>query len=143
MDLPVTVKGQWRSPYAVSVENQIYLSTPVGINTINSQWLRRYITFGKRFYPFIVGASNYHWEYKINIPTGYKVTRKPGNKDFSNTTGSYKSSYEQGDGYILVKRHLIINKDVYTPQEHPAFQDLIYKPINDVRSVMVLEKTSV
>ncbi len=143
LNLPVSVKGKWRSPYAVNVENQIYFHTPVGLNTITSQWLRRYITFGQRFYPFIVGASNYNWEYKINIPSGYKISHQPKNKDFSNTTGSYNSSYEQGDGYILVKRHLVINKDVYNPKEYSAFQDLIYKPINDVRSVMVFEKNSV
>lgn len=143
LDLPVKVNGKWSSPYAVSVENQIFFNTPIGINTINSQWLRRYITFGKRFYPFIVGASNYNWEYKIKIPSGYKIVRQPDNKDFSNTTGSYKSSYKQGKEYILVKRYLVINRDVYNPEEYPAFQDLIYKPINDARSVMVLEKTSV
>ena len=143
LDLPVTVKAQWSSPYAVNMENQIYLTTPVGINTIHPRWLRRYITFGKRYYPFIVWAGNYSWEYKITIPSGYKIIHQAKNKDFSNTTGSYKSSYEQGNGYILIKRNLVLNKNVYSAEEYPAFQGLIYKPINDARSVIVLEKTSV
>jgi Domain of Unknown Function with PDB structure (DUF3857)/Domain of Unknown Function with PDB structure (DUF3858)/Transglutaminase-like superfamily len=140
LDLPITVKGKWNSPYAISIENQVYFNTPVGINTITPSWVREYITFDKRNYPFIVGAANYNWEYKIIIPTGYKITRLPENKDFTNATGSYKSSYKQENKQIQIQRNLIINKDVYSAEEYPTFQDLIYKPINDVRSMIVLEK---
>ena len=143
LNLPVTVKGKWISPYAVEIEDKIYFSTPVGISKISPEWLRGYITFGKRHYPFIAWVGNYNWEYKINIPSGYKIVRKPKDRNFSNTTGSYKSIYKQGDGYILVKRNLVINKSVYRAEEYPDFQELIYKPIHDIRSVIVLEKLAV
>ncbi len=143
LDVPVKVEAKWNSPHAVDVEDQIYFNTPVGINTINSQWLRRYLTLDKRLYPFIVGARSYNWEYKINIPAGYKIIRQPKNRNFLNTTGSYISSYEQKEGYIVVKRNLIINKDVYKAEEYPDFQELIHKPINDARSIIVFEKKSV
>ncbi|BAZ14380.1 hypothetical protein NIES4071_62230 [Calothrix sp. NIES-4071] len=140
LDLPMKVRAKWNSPNAINIEKQIYLNTPVGISTISPESFKGYIRLEKRDYPFIAEAANYNWEYKINIPTAYKVIRLPENKDFSNTTGSYKSSYQQSNGYIQVKRNLVINNDVYSHSEYPAFQNLIRQPVRDVRSMMVLEK---
>jgi transglutaminase-like putative cysteine protease len=140
LDQPLTVKGKWSSPYAVSMDKQIYFSVPVGVNTYHPQWMRKYITFGKRLYPIIFGADNLTWEYKIILPNGYKISRLPENRDFANAAGEYKSSYEAGNGYIRVKRNWMTKNDVYSAEEYPALKDLVYKAINDARSVMVLEK---
>ncbi|MBP5974810.1 DUF3857 domain-containing protein [Brasilonema sp. CT11] len=140
LDQPVTVKGKWLSPYAVSIDKQIYFSTPFGISTINPQSLRGFIRFNKRSYPLVVGAGNASWEYKIILPTGYKISHLPENRSFSNAAGEYKCRYESGNGYIRVQRNLMIKNDIYSAEEYPAFQDLIYKTINDARGVMVLEK---
>jgi glucan biosynthesis protein len=91
-------------------------------------------------YPSVIGALNFIWEYKIILPQGYKIDHLPESRNFFNGAGKYTSSYEKGQGYILVKRNLIINNNVYSPEEYPAFKELIYKPINDARSAMVLDK---
>ncbi len=140
LDIPVIVKSKWNSPYAVNIDKQIYLTTPVGIDIESAYRLRRYITFGKRFYPVTIGAKSLDWEYQITLPQGYKINHLPESKNFANAAGEYQSSYEAASGYIRVKRKLIINNDIYSPEEYPAFKELIYKPINDARSVMVLEK---
>ena len=89
----------------------------------------------------VAGARDLSWEYKITIPSNYKVSNLPNNQNFSNSAGEYTSTYQAEGGYITVKRHLVIKNDVYSPEEYPAFKELLHKPINDVRSVMVLEKS--
>jgi hypothetical protein len=140
LNQPLTIKGKWTSPYGVDIDKKIYFTTPTGFNIYNPQHLRSYITPGKRLYPAVIGAANYIWESKILLPPGYKIDRLPESRTFSNAAGKYISSYEKGQGYVLVKRNLIINNTVYSPEEYPAFKELIYKPINDARSVMVLDK---
>lgn len=124
-----------------SLRKQIYLSTPAGIDIENPLQFRGYITYPKRLYPMVAGARDLSWEYKITIPSNYKVSNLPNNQNFSNSAGEYTSTYQAEGGYITVKRHLVIKNDVYSPEEYPAFKELLHKPINDVRSVMVLEKS--
>ncbi|NEO30662.1 MAG: DUF3857 domain-containing protein [Symploca sp. SIO3C6] len=140
LDQPMTLQGKWTSPLAINMGKQTYFSTPLGIDFIHLRQLRKYITSGKRLYPVFVGAMEMNWQYKIKLPQDYKVSHIPGNIDFSNDAGEYTSSYKTDGVYIVVKRHLIINKNIYSPQEYPAFKELMYKPVNDARSVMVLQK---
>jgi Domain of Unknown Function with PDB structure (DUF3857)/Domain of Unknown Function with PDB structure (DUF3858)/Transglutaminase-like superfamily len=140
LDLPVTIKSKWNSPFAVDIGKKIYFATPVGINVYNPQYLRGYITPGKRLYPIVVGMFDATWQYKIILPPGYKVSHLPENRQFSNSAGDFTSSYESGDGFILVNRNLNIKQNIFTASEYDSFKELIYKPINDVRSIMVLDK---
>ena len=140
LDQPVTVKGKWDSPYAVNIGKQVYLTTPTGIDAHSPLELRSYIVPGKRLYPLLAGAKEFSWNYTLLIPDGYKVSHLPENSHFSNATGDYSSSYKVEGRSIRVKRNLTIKQNVYSAAEYPAFKDLVYKPINDARSVMVLEK---
>lgn len=140
LDQPVTLKAQWSSLFAVNMGKQVYMTTPIGIDFENSHQLREYITDPERLYPIVVGAKSLRWEYKITLPSGYKIKQLPDSIDFSNSAGQYSSHYEIEQGTILVKRLLSINSTVYSAEAYPAVQALLYKPINDVRQVMVLEK---
>ncbi len=140
LDQPMVVNSKWSSPYAIDMGKEIYFTTPVGIDTQTPNSLRQYITSGNRSYPVILGAMSFNWEYKITTPPGYKLNHLPVAINFANATGKYKSSYEVVNEYIHVKRNLVIQNNVYSPEEYPAFKDLIDKCINDARSRMVLEK---
>ncbi len=140
LNQPMTARGRWSSPAAVNMGKQAYFSTPVGIDPRNPYLFRDYITSGKHLSPMIVGASDFNWKYKILIPAGYKISHIPENSYFLNVGGKYTSSYEIGNGYILIKRHLLINKDVYSSQDYSSFKVIIYQIIKDAHSVMVLEK---
>lgn len=140
LNQPMTARGRWSSSAAVNMGKQAYFSTPVGIDPRNPYLFRDYITSGKHLSPMIVGASDFNWKYKILIPAGYKISHIPENSYFLNVGGKYTSSYEIGNGYILIKRHLLINKDVYSSQDYSSFKVIIYQIIKDAHSVMVLEK---
>ncbi len=140
LDRPVTLKAKWDSPDAINVGKKIYFSTPAGIDIQNPLQFRSGIAYTKRLYPMVAGAKDLRWEYKITVPSDYKVSNLPENKNFSNSAGEYTSSYQAENGYISIKRHLVIKNDVYSPEKYLAFKELVNKPINDVRSVMGLEK---
>ena len=116
------------------------MTTPIGIDFENSHRLRGYITKPDRLYPLVLGAKSLRWEYKITLPSGYRIKQLPENIEFSNSVGQYSSHYETEQGAIRVQRLLSINSTVYNAEAYPAVQALLYKPINDVRQVMVLER---
>ncbi|MCU0566813.1 MAG: DUF3857 domain-containing protein [Oculatellaceae cyanobacterium Prado106] len=140
LDQSVTAQGQWSSPYGISMGQQVYLTTPTGIDLYHLSRLRGYITPGDRQYSIVVGAKDLSWTYNINLPAGYRVQRLPEAIEFANAAGRYTSRYITQDNQITVQRELVINQDVYSPEEYAAFRELLYKPVNDVRSVMVLNK---
>lgn len=134
------VKGFWTSPYAVELNPQTFLSVPIGIDAFNPHSLRQYITPGKRKYPIIVGAATYHWHYQITPPRYYQIKLLPHDIHFKNQVGQYDSVYKIVNNKIDVMRRLVINKDVYPVNEYSSLLALLYKPINDARSIMALSK---
>lgn len=135
---PMVAKGAWLSPYAVHLDARTFFSTPIGIDAFNPHTLRNFITPGKRKYPIIVGAATYRWHYEITTPKYYQAKLLPHDIHFKNKIGQYDSVYKIVKNKIDVTRTLIINKDVYSIKEYPALLALLYKPINDARSIMTL-----
>ena len=136
----MVLKGAWMSPYAIHLASQTFFATPVGIDVFNPHSLRQYITPGKRKYPIVVGAATYRWHYDIQAPAYYQASLLPHNIHFKNQTGQYDSVYKIVKNKVDVTRTLIINKDVYSVDEYPALLALLYKPINDARSILTLGK---
>jgi hypothetical protein len=140
LDQSITAKGKWSSPYGIAMGQQVYLTTPVGLDLQNLARLRGYITLGDRQYPLVVGAKDLTWTHTITLPPGYRVSHVPDTIQFSNAAGQYTSRYVTQGDKVLVQRQLVINQDVYSPEEYAAFRSLMYNPVNDVRSVIVLDK---
>jgi transglutaminase-like putative cysteine protease len=140
LDQSVAATGKWSSPYGVQMGKRVYLSTPLGIDYANPAWLRQYITPTPRQYPIVVGAGDYRWSYTITVPTAYKLHQLPEDKQLSNQMGSYSSHYQVSGNTILVKRNLTIKNDVYSAEAYPALLELLYKAVNDVRSLIVLDQ---
>jgi len=135
------VQATWTSPSAVNMEQNAFFATPLGIDFMRSLPLRSYITKEKRNFPTYLHAEVVHWEYEISIPESYKVTHLPKNIKFKNDAGEYQSNYTKRGHKIVVKRDFVLNKDVYSPEEYADFKELLYKPINDGRAIMAIERS--
>ncbi|MBW4522712.1 MAG: DUF3857 domain-containing protein [Scytolyngbya sp. HA4215-MV1] len=136
------LKTQWSSPYAITLRNWTSFSVPIGVDLENPHHLRGYITPGQRRYPLIAEAMTWIWNYRITIPEGYQINRLPEATQFSNAAGEYNSHYQADPDarYIMVQRNLVLKQDVYNANEYPALRALIYQPVNDARSAIVLKK---
>ncbi|WP_171974745.1 DUF3857 domain-containing protein [Leptolyngbya sp. 'hensonii'] len=140
LNQPIQIRANWTSPLAIELGPQIYFPVPEGLNISLPQGFRNYISYSDRLYSLMVGAATMEWNYRIRLPQGYQVGRLPTEVNFQNGAGTYQSRYQWDGEAIVVQRQLILNKDVYPAQEYPEFKALIYKPINDFRSVIVLDR---
>jgi transglutaminase-like putative cysteine protease len=139
---PVSVRSTWISPKAITLGNQAFLTVPVGLNVRHPGSLRGYISYSDRLYPIIVGAQTMEWDYQIQLPKGYQISRMPAAIDFRNEAGSYRSQYQQSGDKLTIQRQLVLAKDVYPAEAYKAFEDVIYKPIRDFRDILVLQRKS-
>ena len=69
-----------------------------------------------------------------------KVVQLPDAVRLSTTAGSYTASYIQAGPEVQVRRRLVIERDVVPPEQYEALERLLMAPIDDARSVMVLER---
>jgi len=140
LDEPVVVEGSWTSPQAIALGKQSFFTVPFGLNYRDADFLRSYLTYSDRRYPLRVKAETLQWNYRIALPEGHRVSRLPEPIRFSNSAGAYTSEYQRDGNSVQVTRKLILAKDVYQPQEYADLEQLIYKPLQDFRDVVVLEQ---
>ncbi len=141
LELPVVLRGSWRSPHAFNMKDVVSFNTPVGIDLKKAHFLYGLTTKGRRRYPVLLDPMSIEWQYEISLPEGYDLRIIPDNVDFVNEAGSYKAFYRQdNDKKITVLRKFIIDRGVYSAAEYSEFLELIYQPITDFRGTFVMER---
>ena len=139
LELPVILRGSWRSPHAFTMKDIVCFNTPVGIDLKKAHFLYGLTTKGERKYPILLDPMEIEWKYEISLPKGYELEIKPEDVNFVNRAGSYRSVYRKdNDKKIRVWRKFLLAKGLYSAAEYSQFLDLIYQPITDFRGTFVM-----
>lgn len=136
LDHNMQIKTQWYSPQAVNIEKETFFEIPMGIDFRSAKTLRQLIQNDERHYPTLIGAGEVTWNNDINLPRKFKLAHIPHDRHFKNNAGRYDSVYIKKPHQLIVKRHLVLNKDVYMPKDYPQLKALLYQPVKDARSVV-------
>jgi transglutaminase-like putative cysteine protease len=144
LDRPFPLSADWRSPQAVTFQGNgrtAYLRVPAGVDIEPANALRAKLSPpGTRQTPILAGVGEYDWNTTLALPPGMKVVQLPDAVRLSTTAGSYTASYIQAGPEVQVRRRLVIERDVVPPEQYEALETLLMAPIDDARSVMVLER---
>ncbi len=138
---PLALSADWSSPYAVNpAGREVFLRVPVGPDLASPADMRGKLSpTGTRRTSLFAEARDYGWEVSIDVPRSLQVARLPDDVTVANAVGRYTAQYRNdGPQRILVTRNLVINRDVVAADEYKALEALLYAPIIDVRSVLVL-----
>lgn len=131
---------QWKTPFAFSLNQSIYLTVPYGIDYFSPSQLRHFVTYTKRLYPAMLMPAVLTWHYTIHLPTHYQSSTMPLDIVLTNPAGSYQSTYTQDKNTIHVTRKLIVAKNYLQPEEYEYFNQLMFKLVSDARSTIVLKR---
>jgi hypothetical protein len=139
---PFSVAGTWHSPHGLLFEGaNAYMTTPVGLDMQPPGRLRQYLSAeGPRRHGLLTAAGDYQWSTTLTVPAGLAFARLPENVSLHNAAGSYVATYQRVGRGLRVVRRLVIEHDVYAAASYPDLQALLYAPIDDARSVLVLAR---
>ena len=140
---PLDVAATWQSPHGVVFQGtDAYLPVPFGPDFKQANRLRSFLTPGTpRRHPIFIGATDFTWTNIVTLPAGTSATRLPADIDLHTTTGTYVATYRRTGNEVTVQRHLVIDRSVYRADEYSELERLLYAPIDDARSVIVLGRT--
>lgn len=102
-------------------------------------FIQRYILSGNRLYPFVIGAKTLTWDEKTHLPPHFVVSYLPHNFRLSNEMGSYQLNYVDHKTWYELIAKLVINKDIYKSSQYTRLRNLLIKPINLQRRVVVIK----
>jgi len=139
---PFSVEGTWHSPHGLLFEGaNAYMTMPVGLDMQPPGRLRQYISSeGPRRHGLLTAAGDYQWSTTLTMPARLAFARLPENVSLHNEAGSYVATYQRVGRNLQVVRRLVIEHDVYAAASYPDLQALLYAPIDDARSVLVLAR---
>ena len=138
---PLALSADWSSPYAVNpAGREVFLRVPVGPDLAPPADMRSKLSpTGTRRTSLFAEARDYGWESSIDVPASMQVARLPDDVTIANAVGRYTARYRnEGPQRIVVTRNLVIARDVVPAEDYKALEALLYAPIVDVRSVLVL-----
>jgi transglutaminase-like putative cysteine protease len=110
------------------------LAIPAGIDLNSFADLAKLVELEKRKTVLLSGAFNFRQQFSLSFPQGINVGALPQDISFENAAGRYTSVYKNEAGVVQIRRELIINQDIYTPKEYPAFRELIMKSVEDAKA---------
>ena len=137
----LALSADWSSPHAVNpVGREVFLRVPAGLDLASPADMRGKLSpTGTRRTSLFAEARDYGWETSIDVPASLQVERLPDDVTIANAVGSYTARYRpDGPHRIMVTRNLMIARDVIAADEYKALEALLYAPIVDIRSGLVL-----
>jgi hypothetical protein len=142
LDQPFPMEAHWTSPHAITFQGRVaYMRVPSGTDVEPANALRTKLSPpGTRETPILAGVGEYDWTTTLALPSGLVATQLPDPVSLATSAGSYTATYTRDGGNIRVHRRLVIEQDVVQPADYPALEKLLQAPIDDARSVLVLER---
>ncbi len=147
LDRPFPLEADWHSPQAVTFQGNAgqgrtaYLRVPAGVDIEPANALRTKLSPpGMRQTPILAGVGEYDWNTTLVLPAGMRVMQLPDAVRLATSAGSYTATYIRAGAEVQVSRRLVIERDVVAPGHYEALEKLLLAPIDDARSVMVLER---
>jgi transglutaminase-like putative cysteine protease len=138
---PLSLSADWSSPHAVNPAGRdVFLRVPAGPDLASPADMRSKLSpTGTRRTSLFAEARDYGWESSIDVPASMQVERLPDDVTIANAVGSYTARYRRdGTHGIKVTRNLVIARDVVAAEQYKALEALLYAPIVDIRSVLML-----
>ncbi len=139
---PLQLSADWTSPRVLNrLGDAMTLQVPQGVGPLAMSGLRdllRQTASGPRRTPAWVGARDYRWDVALAVPDGWHIARLPRDVVFDNDIGRYEAHYRAEGQTIHVHRHLIVRRNVVTPDEYPALEALAFAPLEDTRGLVFL-----
>ena len=139
---PLTVSATWHSPRGVTLrEADAAVPVPTGPDMEPAHRLRRFLSAdGTRHMPLVIGATDLGWTTTIALAPGISATRLPSNVDIRTAAGRYTAHYLRDGSNVQVVRNLVIDRDVFQPNEYPELERLLYAALDDTRSTLTLSR---
>ncbi|WP_348928721.1 DUF3857 and transglutaminase domain-containing protein [Aquabacter sp. CN5-332] len=136
---PLRIDGKWTSPHGVAISSpSTYMTVPLGIDLRPNGALRMYLTeAGTRKFPFIVGPRDYQSTYHLALPNGAVIERLPPALDIRNSAGHVSAYYEATANGFTAMRRVVLDGNVYAPEQYPDLEQLIYGFVADQRATIV------
>ena len=143
LEQPFDLVATWNSPHGITFQGRhAYVVMPTGPDLRPPHSMRAYLaSSGERRVAMTVGAGDYNWTTTLLLPPGVAVASVPQDNALRNAAGSYAAHYELVAGGLRAKRELVIAQDVYPAEQYAQLAALLYAPIEDARTVAVLERT--
>ena len=70
---------------------------------------------GKRITPILIDASSYTETIRVKLPDGFTVDEMPAADKIDNAYGTYSSSFQVSDGFLVFSRSLVLNRTIVPP----------------------------
>jgi hypothetical protein len=138
LNVPLRCSGTWRTDGVVSVGPDTWFTAPAGLDFVNVQKAREFLSQTERRFPVVVGAVRVTWRHRIRVPAGRSV-RHPERRTVENPVGRFTSrSALEPDGWIVIDRELRIVRDVVGTEDSPHLRALLEAVIADGRAPIVL-----
>jgi len=132
--------ANWETPNLFQVGDLLSFSLPQGLALFYLNRFQELIASPTRKNPLVLGARTDERTYRLVVPEGYRLLRTPTAIDVSTIAGSYTATYTTNGTELVVQRKLVLNKDVYAPDEYPAVRELLQKMLQDLRAPLVFTK---
>ena len=88
----------------------------------------------------VVGATDLSWTTTITLPPGIAATRLPSDVDVRTAAGHYTAQYRRDGADVKIARNLVIDRDVFQPDEYPELERLLYAALDDSRSTLTIAR---
>ncbi len=127
----------WQSPKAIIMADTLYFQLPRGIDFSAVKYINNMLQ-NDNHSDKVLAASKFNWSYHLKVPQSYHLLSLPKNRSVQNEFGSYEVSYSMEANEIIVKRQLVINKDVYTDKEFQALKKVLLAVKYDTAATIAL-----
>lgn len=142
LDHPFPLDAQWTSPQGLTFQGRrAYIRVPGGVDVEPANALRAKLSPpGTRTTPILAGVGEYDWRTTLVLPKGLQAVQLPDAVSVATSAGTYTATYQRDGESVVVHRRLVIDHDVVAPKDYPDLEKLLLAPIDDARSVLVLER---
>jgi len=141
LDTPLVVRAEWKSPGATVPGARLSLGhVPTGFSLVPLAQFRTFAAPESRRFPVSMGAFAARYEKTIQGPEGYRPVLWPQDVRLENEAGRVEARFEDQGGMLKATIELVVDKDVYSPEEYPALKKLIEAAVGAVTQPIVWEK---
>ena len=138
LDTPLHCEGEWESDIPLSMGSTIRFTTPSGVDPVNAQLLREFVSAEDRRYPLLIAAIEFSWHYELELPEGFQLDELPAGRSKETPAGRYQSAYSiSADGRrIVIDRLLRIEDDRFPAERYEELRTVLLEAIIDVQTIM-------